>query len=325
MKKYTVYFLILAMAFSWLPQLNAQTEVKLKINHKLGANAFAKSTQTQNNLNHNFTITRLEYYLSNIMIVHDGGQLDTFIGKYLLMDPSGASETISLGSLTFTNIESIQFSVGVDKENNHLNPAAYSFGHPLAPKSPSMHWGWSAGYRFIAIEGKSGTNMNQTYELHGLGDENYFSLRIPVTATDDNGAKVVELNADYTQVLHEISLNSGVVAHGENTADLKALQNMRDSVFTNTTGQGDILSVKKALTATITSFPNPVKKGHSITLNTKHNAAVYYKVYDLTGKWIMETSLNAHKVELQQAGTYQVQAFTKEHVLVANQKLVVIN
>jgi hypothetical protein len=325
MKKYTLYALILLMAFSWFPNLKASTNVKLKFNHKIGSVNYAKNLQVKNNLDHDYTITRLEYYISNVIIIHDGGSMDTLKNTYFLMNPSGATETLDLGLRSVTNIEAIQFSIGVDPFNNHANPASFMAGHPLAPKSPSMHWGWTSGYRFLAIEGKSGSSLNQTYQLHGLWDANYYSLRIPVTAIDDNGAKVIELNADYDKVLHDISINSGVIAHGDNTSDRKALQNMRDSVFTNTNGQGDILSIKAIdKSKTILTYPNPAQLNAQINLTVNSTEQVYYKVINLKGAVIKQTLLGTTKLFIDKPGMYTIQAFTAANTLVAMKRQIVL-
>ena len=167
MKKNYYKIIGLIIALTCITSVNAKTLVKLKINHKMGDMAYAKNTQSTNNLGQNYDINRLEYYVSNIIVGHDGGALDTIKNKILLINPSGSFETYTLDSLNFTTIEFIQFSIGVDPIYNHSNPTGYAPGHPLAPKSPTMHWGWTAGYRFVAIEGKSGTkydkSMTSTY------------------------------------------------------------------------------------------------------------------------------------------------------------------
>ena len=72
--------------------------------------------------------------------------------KWVLVNASEATE-VDLGSHDVTNVEAVHFHIGVDSSVNHSDPASYPMGHPLAPVFPSMHWGWAAGYRFVAIEG----------------------------------------------------------------------------------------------------------------------------------------------------------------------------
>ena len=111
MKKNYYKIIGLIIALTCITSVNAKTLVKLKINHKMGDMAYAKNTQSTNNLGQNYDINRLEYYVSNIIVGHDGGALDTIKNKILLINPSGSFETYTLDSLNFTTIEFIQFSL----------------------------------------------------------------------------------------------------------------------------------------------------------------------------------------------------------------------
>ncbi len=188
-----------------------------------------------------------------------------------------------------------------------------------------MHWGWSAGYRFIAIEGKSGTSLNRSFELHGLGDGNYFGVRIPTTATDDNGAKVIELNADYGQILKDIVLKNGVIAHGVDDQDKKALENMRDHVFTSTSGQGNTLSVVRARPlAAVTVYPNPGNTSEGVRFSVKGKDNLSYTIIDMCGKTVKKVKGSPQmRVQLNQRGIYQVLAIDPKGVQVASGKLII--
>src|SRR5690606_31314969 len=100
--------------------------------------------------------------------------------------------------------------------------------HPLGPKSPSMHWGWTAGYRFVAYEGSGGTNFSQTWQLHGLGNENYFQVTADVDVVDEGGVLMMDLNADYTRGVENIDLAAGTISHGTTSEAKTILENWRD-------------------------------------------------------------------------------------------------
>ena len=142
--------------------LNAQSSVNIQINHLLDGVRFENEINTVNDLGNDFMIDRLQYYISGFSITHDGGQVTEVEDLYVLVSLLNDSEStmIDLGELTFTTLESVNFNLGVDQEANHSDPSLYHPTHALYPKSPSMHWGWTSGYRFIALEGKSGPNVN---------------------------------------------------------------------------------------------------------------------------------------------------------------------
>ena len=155
---------------------NAQTDVTLKINHKLGAEDFELDAIGVNNLGHEFKASRLEYYVSRITIIHDGGTETAVPDEVIaLVQPEAEiSTSIPLGSFDVTSIESVKFHIGVYEPVNNEDPTLWPEEHPLAPKSPSMHWGWASGYRFIAYEGYGGAGFSQNFQLHGLGNEKLF-------------------------------------------------------------------------------------------------------------------------------------------------------
>ena len=107
--------------------------------------------------------------------MHDTGKISQATGVYILANASQVLE-VDLGSFDVTNVEAIKFSVGVNEPENHEDPTKWDSNHPLYPKSPSMHWGWASGYRFVALEGKTGDQLNKTFEIHALGDDNYHKI-----------------------------------------------------------------------------------------------------------------------------------------------------
>ena len=179
MKSALQCFILLFVAIS----LNAQSSVNIQINHLLDGVLYENEVNTVNDLGNDFMIDRLQYYISGFSIKHDGGQVTEVKDLYVLVSLLNDSEStmIDLGELTFTTLESVNFNLGVDQEANHSDPSLYHPTHPLYPQSPSMHWGWSAGYRFVAMEGNSGASLNQTYEFHALGDANYYTFTIPTS------------------------------------------------------------------------------------------------------------------------------------------------
>lgn len=210
--------------------INAQKNVILKIKHKLGDSSFALNKASQNNLAKDFKITRVDYYISKISIIHDGG-MTMNVPKMSILSRTGVDVEVNLGKFAVTNIEGIKFSIGVDTPENHADIALLSNFDPLGPKTPAMHWGWSAGYRFAAIEGKAGMTFNTTFEMHGLGDPNYFSQTKTLVGVKRDTNIYVKLEADIAQALKGINITAGPIDHGVDATDLDVLKNFRDFVF----------------------------------------------------------------------------------------------
>lgn len=276
--------LILITAILFSNGVFAQKTVKVKINHKMNGVAFALNAETSNSLGNKLKFSRVQYYLSNFKIVHDGGKETIVTDKYFLVDASKPLD-LDLGMHNVTTIEKIIFSVGVDKDKNHLNPATYAANHALAPKSPSMHWGWTSGYRFIALEGKSGDNLSKTWELHSLFDKYYYTIYLPTTAVASGNDLLITLNADYSKALSSIDVSGGMVVHGEESQDLIVLENFRDSVFSNING---VLKIGEISLDQYKVYPNPSIDGEFQLNNDLVKDASSIKVYDLLGKEIKD-------------------------------------
>jgi len=229
------HIIILAFATLTIFSTSAQTTVKFQINHLLKDQAFAFNQKASNNLDNEFNVKRLEYYLSGISLTHDGGKITKASDVYILVNAGNAVD-VDLGKFDITTLESINFSVGVDPTVNNQNPTQWSASHALSPKSPSMHWGWAAGYRFVALEGKTGSSLSTIFEIHALGNDNYFKISIPTKGAMDNGELVIELDADYTEALSNIDISGGLVIHGETDQAVRCLRNFTNTVFTSQEG-----------------------------------------------------------------------------------------
>lgn len=304
---------------------SAQTNVNLRINHKLGVNDFAYDQTATNNLGQEFKATRLEYYVSQITIVHDGGtETAVPLSVIDLVQPgTELSTTIPLGSYTVTSIESVKFYIGVQEPTNNEDPSAYSTAHPLGPKSPSMHWGWTAGYRFVAYEGNGGNNFSQNFQLHGLGNENYFEVSADVNVVIEGGEFVMDLNADYTRGVEDIDLNAGTISHGSTGEAKKALENWRDFVFGNY-----YLGLDKTdIVANWSVYPNPSNGQVTIQIGENTNSATVQITNGLGEivETIVVADLVTKEIELNQSGLFMFTVFDQSGKAIETKRIVINN
>lgn len=264
----------------------AQTSLSLQIHHKLNGNEFAFNETGTTNLDQDFNANRLEYYLSQISIVHDGGTYTQLLDYALISADSEA--ILNLGEIDASTIEAISFYVGVDEENNHSDPASWTAPHPLAPRFPAMHWGWAAGYRFLAFEGMD-LGSNQVVQIHALGDGNYFETLIPIN-TDVSGTEIqINIDANYEKILEDIGIAGGLYIHSEGGPCITALENMRDHVFTVSAG---VVSVPElGVDFNLNAFPNPTVDGN-VTIDFNSEKAYNYdiRVIDILGKTVASSA-----------------------------------
>lgn len=288
MKKLTLFSLIFA-AFSFAA--SAQNEIMLHLAPRLGSAAFSLNVPfTHPSGAYDVKFTRFEYYISEVKITHDGGVITPLTGLHLLIRPA-IDSVYSLGQMPgVTNVEAITFSVGVEQAVNHLDPTTYPASNPLAPQNPEMHWGWSAGYRFAAIEGEAGANLGQHFEVHALGDANYKTQTIATVAEQvAPGMKMIHLIADYKQAVKSITLSSGLIVHGTSGAAVTLLNNFKNIIFTAETSSAVI---DPAFSGSFSVSPNPAESvvpQVNFSLPAGHDYEL--TLTDLTGKIIIRRAL----------------------------------
>lgn len=320
-KTFTLFLMFGLVSMAW-----AQSNVYLKINHKLGDDDFAFSTTASNNLGNDFELGRMEYYISEITLIHDGGMETPVTDKYLLVD-GGTMVNEDLGSFSITSLEGVKFGIGVDAAHNHLDPASYPASHPLAPKAPSMHWGWSAGYRFVAMEGMAGSSLSQLFEIHALGDANYHYATVMTSGTTSGSDLIIELDADYTMAVKDIDISAGMVNHGESGSAATLLDNFRDYVFTETSPS---VGVEDELCQDCVNFlvaPNPTSGTFRVILENGNVEPLTVSVTDLNGR-LVRKSEHSHagniELNLDNTGLYFI-TLSQEGSAPITRKLIVRN
>lgn len=301
MKHPLLFSLFLLCSTAW-----AQTPVSLRIDHKAGQAEFEASTDLVTPLGEEIEIDRLEYYLSMFVIVHDGGIETPIDGAYVLAD-AYVDEAHPLGAVSgVSNVEALKFSVGIDPENNHADPASWPNGHPLAPQVPSMHWGWSAGYRFIAMEGGAGINGVVTHEIHALGDDNHTPGEMGVLATMEDGILMLDIEADVMGFYQQLSVESGLINHGENGEAILVCNNLADHVF-RTPGAN---SVAEVATDRFDFDLIQIDGGVRVRFNSPLTHAVKVQLLDILGRPVgthdIPTGTRFHDLLDVNAGTFLI-------------------
>ena len=300
----------------------AQSTVNIQINHLLDGVQFENEVNSTNDLGNDFMIDRLQYYLSGFSLVHNGGQVTEVEDLYVLVSllESTESSVIELGEFDINNLESIRFHFGVDEQANHADPSLLHPSHALAPQFPSMHWGWAAGYRFIALEGKSGPNIDQELQFHCIGDEFYKELDFPVNMSNES-EYLVSIDAEYTNLLKGIDVTGGLILHG-NLGEIGTLaDNLVENVFSasSTTSTED-----SELVNSFEIFPNPVTNG-VFTINmdvaTSNNNIV---IFDALGRSIYRRKqTNSTQIDITTQGMYYVSIADRSGKVLATRKVVV--
>ena len=304
---------------------SAQVNVKLSMDQQLDGKPFAYQQATQSDQGYAFEMTRLQYYVSEIKLIHDGGIITPVPDFYILIDSDIRAE-FELGSYDITTLEKLEFSIGVDNAHNHLDPASYPNDHPLAPQNPSMHWGWTAGYRFIAIEGFAGADsnsLNNYYEIHTIGDQNYRVISLDVTGELNDDIMEIRIQADYEKFLNNVDVSSGLISHGATGAS-RTIADNATSVFSAT----QMTSVIDAdVHGSFEMFPNPATTLSTVNVDMPGYKNITCTVMDLAGQVLYTKEITGANQSFVletnwQPGIYFVRLTDKDKLL-AIRKLIV--
>lgn len=298
--------------------------VSLHINHLLEGQPFEYDKIVRAPGNYSFRVEMLRYYVSKIKIIHDGGKVSEANDIYLLVNPKENSE-YPLGSFNLTTIEAIEFGIGVDKDKNHLDPASYPAISPLAPQNPTMHWGWDPGYRFITFEGYAGaigSSAKENFQIHTVGDELYRIVTIPVQATAGAGGLLMTLNAEYTKLLSNIDVQSGLIAHGSGSDPKQMTENIATMVFSAATAT---TSVRDENSIALSIAPNPARNTVTLQLPVLPAHATTVVVRNILGQKLAEYGISNTRTELLlnlSAGCYSLQVEEQGKIIAREQLLI---
>ncbi|HAK70410.1 MAG TPA: hypothetical protein DCM15_03445 [Cryomorphaceae bacterium] len=261
-----IILIFFAFIFSVALFSQSTKELVLTIDHTIASAPLTSSSIGVNNLGNQFNFSRLEYYMGDIQVIYDNDSVFNYPEVVLIDALDAATTNLYLGSQSLDSVTAVRFAIGVGTSLNHLDPSIYSSQSPLAPKSPSMHWGWSAGYRFIAAEGMGSSSLNQGFELHGLGDVNYAMQTISTSGvavgTDTLEIKLV---ANYDALTQGIAVGQGVISHGESGSARQSLVNMNNHVFSSSEGNA-ALSDKELEHLDFVIYPNPANGSFWLTV-----------------------------------------------------------
>ncbi|MCB9034299.1 MAG: hypothetical protein H6553_10710 [Chitinophagales bacterium] len=160
-----------------------------------------------------FTVTKFNYYISNIQLIKEDGAFYTYpkdSSFFLVKADDAASKEIVLNNIPTGNYKGIKFVLGIDSLTNTDKPIEERTG--VLSGSEGMYWVWNSGYIFLKIEGSSPqidsttTNPNRNYKYHIGGFGGYSTPTInnikEITIQSSNPASVGVVKSNKTTQMH---------------------------------------------------------------------------------------------------------------------------
>lgn len=233
MIRLTVFLLSICLSICSISSI-AQTHVVLQTNNVYDAQAFYADDQEhgyQDWDDNAIKFSRVAYYLAELEL-SDGNSTEELTDTYVLVKSDITD--YYLGTTGLGSISSVKFGLGVDEPHNHLDPATYPPDHPLGHHVPDMHWGWSAGYKFVVLEGFADNNSDGTpnalFQFHCLEDAQYQdSIHVATTSQLSNDTLYIKINVNHKGWIKNVNVPDAGVLHGSYPETNRILSNSTDS------------------------------------------------------------------------------------------------
>lgn len=225
MKKFIFLGFFLGSLISCKKQEMGPSYANLIINFSNTINGNPIQLNSQNYVNsegEEFNIKTLNYFISNIQLIHaDGTILTVKDGYFLIKESDPNSKNIILDSIPAGNYSEIRFILGVDslkscspvdERKGALDIASYG--------DDNMYWSWNSGYIFFKFEGTSpqasSTPAGNIFQFHigGFGGlsapttNNIRQISLPLTkeiSAQNNSPAYIHLEADIFKVFTGIN------------------------------------------------------------------------------------------------------------------------
>jgi hypothetical protein len=171
-------------------ELTGSGSVVLEFDNRIGNTELnLGETVASNKAGEEYTVTTLNYFVSNIQLTDMEGKTVSFPDQYFLVrEADEASQRITLNDVPAGDYRHLSYMIGVDSLKS-VSPEAertgvldiYSYG------DDNMYWVWNSGYIFFKMEGASSASSKpgNVFKFHigGFGGKD--------TATPNN-LKVIE-------------------------------------------------------------------------------------------------------------------------------------
>ncbi|AUD01897.1 MbnP family protein [Spirosoma pollinicola] len=151
--------------------------MRIAFDNVAGTSDLALNSGTyQNAVGESFTVTKFNYFVSNIHLRKDDGS-DYVVPQdscyFLIQEEKPASQTITLSNVPTGNYTGMTFVVGVDSTRS-LADISKRTGVLDPGLNDGMYWEWNSGYIFLKLEGISNVapaaqNNAFFYHIGGFG------------------------------------------------------------------------------------------------------------------------------------------------------------
>ncbi len=174
--------------------------VSFEMDNRVGAKALAlDGTAYPTAHGETFTVTTLEYYVSNIKFSKADGTSYAAPGEYHLINAAKpATSSFAVSNVPIGDYTGVSFVVGVDSTTTKSDPLALT--GDLNPAN-AMYWAWATGHIFMKLEGTvTSTSPTKPLTCHIGGYRAPYNAI--VTASPSLNGSTLLVRADHSPKLY---------------------------------------------------------------------------------------------------------------------------
>lgn len=176
-------------------------EMDIEFDNVVGAQALALNTGTYTNaVGNTFTVSKFNYYISNIKLTKaDGTEWKEPESYHLVQENVAASQLVTLKDIPAGDYTKLTFTIGVDSARN----VAGAQTGALDPNN-DMFWSWNTGYVFTKLEGTSpqSTSAGNGLTFHIGGFKFPTNTIRTVSPALPAATAALQVRADHTPEVH---------------------------------------------------------------------------------------------------------------------------
>lgn len=212
MKLYIVIFLLFVCLTSCDDDESIQGvgQLDIEFDSKVGDEDLVLNEYFTNAHDESFSLTRLNYYISNIVLTTDNGVeyvVPQDSSYFLIREDDEESHHVTIRNVPAGDYNRITFTVGVDSLRSTLDISKRQGVLDPAQGHDGMYWTWNSGYIFFKMEGNSPAAPEEQshafyYHIGGYGGYETPSINNIRNATVDMGNSVAQVRANKSPEVH---------------------------------------------------------------------------------------------------------------------------
>jgi len=174
-----------------------------------------------------FTVTNWSILISHLALVKENGDTIQLGDGYQWVSFKDARTSFKYLNIPEGNYKGISFMLGLDSAINHGDPNKWPANHPLNAFTTGLHWGWSGGYIFQALDGNyskdSITSSTNGFSFHAATDQMKTMFNMPFIFTVDKTVKTATIECAVEKMFgtpNPILMKNTAVSHSESGAEI---------------------------------------------------------------------------------------------------------